>query len=170
MGAKKKILLGWLALELATLPFAIPAFAQIIDRVSFSVAPRAAHVELPQVPGKTLILVASNAPFAIISKGAIGEMDIDLAVSGNVNGKNFGTNAQNPGPARGCVFANSAAPAILYIAQRKTAANRGAVIDQAVMIEISYDPALKPEFIVKTLNTPQAKSAPLAPMCTLISS
>jgi len=170
MGIKKKIFLGLLALELATLPFAIPAFAQMIDRVSFSVAPRAAHIQMPHQPGKTRILVASNAPFAVMSQGAIGEMSLTLSVDGTVNGKQFGTSAQNPGTARDCVFASSTAANIVYLGQRRTAANRGEVIDQAVMIEINYDPALKPKFIVKTLNTPQAKSAPLATLCNPISS
>ena len=170
MGLKKKILFGWLAWEVAALALALPAMAQMVDKIKFTVPPRAAHVAVPQVPGKTKIIIASNAPFSILSEGVIGEMSVNLTVQGHVNGKAFGGNAQNPGAAKACVFAASPAPSSVYKAVRRTAANRGAVIDQAVMIEISYDPALKPVFTVKTFDRPEAKSAQPAATCRAISS
>ena len=170
MGLKKKILIGWLAWEAVALALALPAMAQMVDKINFSVPPRAAHVAVPQEPGKTKFIIASNAPFSIISQGAVGEMTVELTVQGLVNRKPFGKNAQNPGAARNCVFATSAAPSAIYKAVRKTAANRGAVIDQAVMIEISYDPMLKPTFLVKTFDKPEAKSAIPAAACNAISS
>ena len=159
MGIKKKILLAWLAFEAIGLCVALPAAAQIVDRVLFSAAPRAVHVVIPIAPGLTEIMVASNAPFSVLSEGAIGEMSLALSVNGEINGKTFGGNAQNPGVINGCVLPTSPAPSILYTAQRKTAANRGAIIGQAVMIHVKYDPSLKPKFTVKTLDQPEAKTA-----------
>ena len=53
MGIKKKILLGWLAFEAVGLCIALPATAQMVDKVMFSAAPRAAHVVTPIAPGFT---------------------------------------------------------------------------------------------------------------------
>ncbi len=170
MGIKKKILVGWLSFEAVCLIFALPATAQIVDRVMFSAPPRAAHVIIPVAPGYTEILVASNAPFSIFSQGAVGEMQLSLSVNGTNNGTAFGAQAQNPGEISGCVIPTSSAPSSLYTAVRKTAANKGEVISQAVLVHIKYDPALSPVFTVKTLNHPQAKSAPQAPDCSGVSS
>jgi len=170
MGVKKKILVGWLAFEAVGLMTALPATAQIVERVMFSVPPRAAHVIVPVAPGFTEILVASNAPFAILSQGAVGEMRLNLRVNGTINGTEFGGQAQDPGPISDCVIPTSPIPTALYTATKKTAANRGEVIGQAVMIRIIYDPSLNPTFTVKTLNQPETKAASPAPNCTAISS
>ncbi len=170
MGVKKKILVGWLAFEAGGLMVALPATAQIVDRVMFSVPPRAAHMITPVAPGFTEILVASNAPFSILSQGAVGEMKLHLRVNGTINGKVFGAQAQNPGAVSACVLPISPAPTTLYTATRKTAANKGDIIGQAVMIHITYDPALTPIFSVKALSQPEAKSASPAPICSGISS
>ena len=170
MGVKKKILVGWLAFEVIGLVIGLPAAAQIVDRVMLSAAPRAAHVVTPITPGVTEILVASNAPFTILSEGAVGEMSLALSVSGNINGTAYGSNAQHPGHISNCVMPTGTAPTVLYTAKRKTAANRGEVIGQAVMFHIKYDPALKPKFSVKTLNEPEAKTAVQAMMCSSVSS
>ena len=170
MGIKKKFLIGWLAFEAVGLMFALPATAQIVERVIFSIPPRAAHVVIPVAPGFTEILVASNAPFTILSQGAVGEMQLGLRVSGTINGTAYGTQAQNPGAITGCVIPVSPALTSLYTAVRKTAANRGEVVSQAVLVQIKYDPALKPVFSVKTLNQPQAKSALQAAACSAATS
>ena len=170
MSMKKKFFLGWIALEIAGLALGLPAGAQIVDRVMFSAAPRAAHVVTPLAPGMTEIMVASNAPFVIISEGAIGEMQMRLSVTGQVNGNSFGARAQNPGEIPQCVFSSSAAPTTLYTASRRTAAKRGDIIGQAVMIHVKYDPSLHPRFLVKTLNQPEAETAAKALACTGVSS
>ncbi len=165
MGMKKKILLGWLAFEAAGLMFALPATAQIVERVMFSAPPRAAHVIIPIAPGFTEILVASNAPFTVLSEGAVGEMQLDLRINGTINGTAYGAQAQNPGAISGCVVPISPAPTSLYTSVRKTAANRGEIVSQAVLVRIQYDPALNPLFSVKTLNQPQARTAMQAAKC-----
>jgi len=170
MSLKKKILLGWLALEIISLPIAIPAAAQMVDKVMFAVPPRAVLVEINPQAGVSQLIVASNAPFTLTSEGAIGELSVKLSVNGHINGTPFGTKAQHPGPANDCVFAPSAAPAQLYLGTRKTAVNRGEVIDQAVMIEVSYDPALKPEFKVEALSAKQSAVAVPPMSCSSISS
>lgn len=165
MGAKKKFLLGWLGFEVLGLIIAIPAGSQIADKVMFSVAPRAAKAPLPNTPGKSGFIVASNAPFAIISEGVVGDMRVNLTVAGNINGTVFGSNAQSPGHPLLCVTALSSGPNIIYKANRKTAANRGPVLDQSVIIEINYDPSLTPKFRLETLDKPIVKEAILAPTC-----
>ncbi len=166
MGKKKNIILGLVGLEILALPLAIPATAQIVERVFFSVPPRIAQVELPPEPGKTSFIIASNAPFSILSESAVGDMSVNIQVQGLVNGNSFGQNAQHPGPAEPCVTPITTAPSTVYKATRKTAANKGAVIAQAVLIEIRYDPTLSPKFSLATLDQPQAQTASLAPSCT----
>jgi len=165
MGIKKKIFFGWLAIEVVGLCIGLPAAAQIVDKVMFSAAPRAAHVVTPITPGLTEIMVASNAPFTILSEGAVGEMSMRLTVSGTINGKAFGGQAQDPGQMDGCVTPISQAPTALYTSTKRTAARRGDIITQAVMIHIKHDPALTPKFTVKTLNQPEAQTAGQAMMC-----
>ena len=170
MSLKKKLLLGWLALELMSLPIAIPAAAQMVDKVMFSAPPRAVFVEINPQAGVSQLIVASNAPFRITTQGAVGELSVTLSVNGQINGTPFGTKAQNPGPALGCVFAASAMPTPLYTAARKTAERRGEVIEQAVMVEISYDPALSPTFKVETMQKNAAMDMPSTLACSSISS
>lgn len=162
---KKKLLWIWLGFELVGLIIALPAAAQIVDHVFFRAVPRAAHVVTQIRPGESEILIASNAPFVILTKGAIGDMQVSLSVQGRVNGVAYGQNAQSPGPARTCASAVSPAPSIIYQARRKTAANRGEVIAQAVKFTISYNPALHPKFQVKTLDQDAAKTAQSASPC-----
>ncbi len=172
MGIKKKIFLGWIAFEaiglFGGLLIGFPAAAQIVDRVMLSVAPRAAHVVTPIAPGLTEIMVASNAPFTVLSEGAVGDMSMRLTVSGTINGKAFGGQAQDPGQIAECVTPTAPTPTALYTATRRTAANRGEIISQAVMIHIKYDKALSPKFTVKTLDQPEAKSARQAMACSHI--
>jgi len=170
MSLKKKILLGWLILELLSLPIAIPAAAQMVDKVMFSAPPRAVFVETTPKAGVSHLIVASNAPFRITTQGVVGELSVKLSVNGQINDTPYGTKAQNPGPALGCVFAPSALPEPLYIAARKTAERRGEVIDQAVMIEVSYDPVLKPMFKVEALSKKQSAAAIAPTPCSSISS
>ena len=170
MGIKKKILLGWLAFEAISLCIALPAVAQIVDRIIFSTAPRAVHVVTSLAPGMTEIIVASDAPFIVLSEGAVGEMSLALTVSGTINGTAFGAQAQHPGKIQSCVMSTATLATVLYTATRKTAPNKGKIIGQAVMIHIKYDPALTPKFVVKTLNQPEAKTAIPAVVCNSPSS
>ena len=167
MGIKKKIILGWLGFEALTLMLALPALGQITHRVKFEALPRAAHVLNEISPGESELLIASNAPFMVISQGVSDEMKLDLQVNGYVNGVAFGKNAQNPGPIASCKKPETKTPAILYLSVRKTAANRGQVIDQAVKITIRHDPKTKPKFSVVTLDQKLAKIAKPAPNCSI---
>ncbi len=167
MGIRKKIIIGWLGFEAIALVLAIPALGQIRDRVMFEAVPRAAHVVNEINAGTSEILVASNAPFMLISEGAIGEMKLQLNITGFVNGVSHGKNAQSPGPILNCVNVQSDKPSILYLSARKTAANRGAVIDQAVKIIVRHDQNAKPKFNVKTLDQELAKTAITADPCEI---
>lgn len=160
MKKKSKIIIGVVALEVLMLPFSMPVAAQIIDKVVFSAPPRAAFIEIPQSePGKTVLLVASNAPFSVISKGMVGNLSVDVEKQGFINGKPFGANAQEPGMGDGCVFQATPKSTRIYQSVRKTAARRGDVIDQAVKIEIRYDKLAKPVFDIKPTAFEEVKSA-----------
>lgn len=152
MRLRTKVLIGWLGLELAALPFAIPAFAAFKDRISFSVPQKAISVPLPSVPGELRYLVASNAPFAIVSTGLIGEIDVEIIQSGNASGIDFGSKAQMPGTPGGCSFVTAAAPTRIYTANDKTAAKRGDITDQAVLVTVRFDPELSPRLSVESMD------------------
>ena len=128
----------------------IPVSAQIIDKVAFSVPQRVIAVPFPPEAGVTKFLVSSNAPFAVVSENAIGEFDVSVQASGVLNGNRFGANAQMPGPAKACAMQTSSSPTKLYEAERKTAAQKGDVLTQAVIVEIRYDSDIQPKLEIVT--------------------
>jgi len=144
MGWKSKLFLTWVAIEIAVLPISIPATAQIVERIAFSMPAHVSSVELNMEPGLSRYFVVSNAPFSVISTDAIGQFDIDITVTGTVNGVHFGQKAQKPGPLQTCSTISSSLPTIIYTGDQKTAAKRGKVIEQAIVVDIRYDPTLEP--------------------------
>lgn len=147
---KRHIIAGVVAFELIGVAVAIPAAAQIIDRVSFSIPQKVASVSIDNVPGKTQLVITSNAPFTVAAENAIGEYQVSVHQSGEINGTRFGDNAQMPGPEFGCGVATTTAASVIYRADQKTAAARGEILSQSVIVEINYDRALSPKFLVKT--------------------
>lgn len=143
---KRYIAIGFIAMEI----LCIPVSAQIIDKVVFSVPQRVISVPFPPEAGVTKFLVSSNAPFAIISENAIGEFQVNVQVSGLVNGNAFGSNAQLPGVAASCAAQTTPSPTKLYEADRKTAAQPGDILTQAVIVEIRYDTDATPELKIIT--------------------
>jgi len=133
---KRYIALGVIAMEVASIPVA----AQIVDKVSFSVPQKVIAVPFPPEVGLTKFLVASNAPFAVISENAIGEFEVNIEVSGILNGNRFGTNAQMPGMATACAMQSS-----------------------AVIVEIRYDANIQPN--LKIISENKAKRMPLGTTC-----
>ena len=156
---------AYLAFEVATfLAIAVPATAQMQDRVSFSVPQRVISATLPlDKKGQQSFLVSSNAAFAILSENAIGEFDIALKTVGAKNSVQFGTNAQLPGTPNSCANAMSSLPMKIYEAERKTAARSGDVLSQAIRIDIHYDASLTPDF--KVITQDEATNLPLAGHC-----
>ena len=143
----KKLFFVLLAIDILS----IPAAAQMVDHVSFSVPQKVASVKLEVTKsGMQSFVVASNAPFAIISENAIGEFNVQIRTKDTINGLDVGGNAQFPGAHSSCAIANSIAPQKIYEAVRKTAKQRGEVISQAVIVDVRYDPALTPKFRVLT--------------------
>lgn len=131
---KRNIALVLLAMELMSLP----AAAQIIDKVVLSVGQKAISVELETETGVSQFMVTSNAPFAIIAENVMGDIDINLHTNGTINGKRFGTNAQMPGAAQSCATALSPAPQAIYVAERKTAATKGPILSQAILVSVVH--------------------------------
>lgn len=161
---KKRYLIGgYLAFELAGLAIAGTAGAQVLDHIKFDVPQRVASATLPSEAGLTRLIISSNAAFTISAIGAIGEYDILVKHEGLINTTPFGLNAQMPGPETACGMAVSPSPSIIYSATKKTAASRGGVLSQSVMVEIRYDEAANPKFEVKTQDNSGA--IPLAAPC-----
>ena len=152
--------LALIALEIAT----IPVSAQIINKIAFSKPQKVTAVPFPAETGITKFLVASDDPFAIISENAIGEYDINLKVSGVLNGQRFGHNAQLPGLVKSCTAQSSESPTKIYQATRKTAAKEGDILTQAVIVEIRYGADIKPDF--KIVTEKSARKISLGSECT----
>jgi len=142
-GKKRYILLGFLAVELLSLP----AAAQIVHKVAFEVRPIVTAVEIPtSEPGLSRYLVASNSGFGVKATGVLGDVHVDVHVSGTMSEvSRFGDAAQLPGPKHGCGKANGF-DSYIYLASRKTAATKGTPPEQAVVFEFSYDPNARPNF------------------------
>lgn len=142
-GKKRYIFFGILAVELLSLP----AAAQIVHRVAFDIRPIVTAVEIPTAePGLSRYLVASNAGFGVKASDVIGDIQVDVHVSGTMGEvSRFGDAAQLPGPETVCAQA-SGLSADIYIADRKTAATPGTPPEQAVVFEFSYDPNARPNF------------------------
>lgn len=143
---KRYLLFGIIALEVVS----IPVSAQIIDKVAFSVPQRAIAVPFPPEPGLAKFLVSSNAPFAVVAENTIGEFEVSIQVSGVLNGNRFGDNAQMPGEAQTCAAQISPSATKIYEGDRKTAAQKGDILTQAVIVEIRYDADTSPAFKVMT--------------------
>ncbi len=146
---KTKIVLALVALEVVCLPISIAASAKMADKMLFSTPGRAVYSAAAAMPGETIIFVASNTPYSVIASGVVGELGVHIESSGVVKGKIFGKNAQHPGRPLACVAQNRPTPTLIYQSVTKTAERRGAVIDQAVKMRITYPPSAHPEFIVK---------------------
>lgn len=142
-GKKRYVVLGLLAMELLSLP----AAAQIVQRVSFEVRPRVVAVEIPtSEPGLSRYLVSSNAGFGVKANNVVGDIHVDVHVSGAMSDINrFGDSAQLPGPKSECAQ-TSGQGSHIYLANRKTAATPGTPPEQAVVFEFSYDAEARPDF------------------------
>jgi len=116
---KRYIIAALFALELGTLGATLPAAAQIIDRVSFS------------VPQKN----------------------------------RFGDNAQMPGPAQRCATALSENTSTLYMSERKTAAHKGPILSQSVIVEVRHAVEITPK--LKIVTQDEAADFQTAPNCDL---
>lgn len=161
-GKKRYLFLGLIACEIA----ALPAAAQIFDRVVFEAKPRVVAVEIPnQTAGLRQYLVTSNAPFTLQSEDSFGEMRVSVKRAGAIagSGARYGDNAQIPGEASHCAAPQTGLSATIYAADRKTAAKPGPVVSQAVIFEIQYDPSAAPKFAFR--DDDAKNTAPLAPPC-----
>ena len=123
----------------------------MVDRVSFSAPQKVASIKLQTKEiGLQRFVVASNAPFAIVTEDVTGEFTVSVRTKANINNQSIGDNAQFPGAAQSCAHVTSASPHKIYEAVRKTALKRGEVLSQAVVVDIHYNPELTPEFQIVT--------------------
>ncbi len=162
---KRYIVLGLLALEVATLPVAAHFVHNSdfkFDKTAFETPQRAIHVKLNTKPGVTRYMVSANAPFAITSEGVEGILNVKIHNHGLVNGNAFGKNAQMPGPSAACVTPNSVHKKTIYASERGTVLREGGILSKSVLVDIRYDPSLSPKLKVLT----QKKSSGITPAKT----
>lgn len=158
-GKKRYFVAAFLAVEIASLP----AAAQIFSKVAFQARPIVTAVEIPTFEvGQSRFLVVSNAPFTIRSADMIGEIDVSVHKSGDMNGRRFGDNAQMPGPASHCASLAQPNDSVIYQAKRKTAAAPGSPVSQAVIVVVKYDESAAPQISFAKDN---AAPVALAPSC-----
>ncbi|MEP1229544.1 MAG: hypothetical protein ABJG88_02595 [Litorimonas sp.] len=157
-GKKRYIAAALIAIELASLP----AAAQIVHKVAFQVQPTVTAIEIPtSEAGISKFMVVSNAPFTVRSANMIGEIDVSVHKSGDINNNRFGDNAQMPGPKTNCANIISPAETVIYQADRKTALSRGTPVSQAVIIQIKHDPSAAPRItFAKDGTAPSAQAEP----------
>lgn len=155
MPKKRYIALGLLALEIASLP----AAAQIIDRVVFSVEPQTSAVLIDDINGVKRFAVASNSAFYVTADSIIGDIRVEVYNRGEIGLANFGENAQMPGAALAC-SSMSFGQQTIYQAERKTAARPGDILSQAVIVSVEHDPDVDPVIKIKpgTSSSPAAQS------------
>ena len=142
-GKKRYMVLGLLAVELMSLP----AAAKIVQTVSFDSAPTVVAVEIPTVePGLSRFLVASDAGFIVKTNDLIGDVSVNLHVSGKLGAElRFGDAAQLPGPQVACTQSTEPNSEI-YHASQATAAREGTAPERAVIFEFQYASDQHPEF------------------------
>jgi len=158
-GKKRYFAAAFIAVELASLP----AAAHIVKTAAFKVKPTISAVEIPTAEaGVSRFIVVSNAPFTIRSADMVGDVDISIHQSGELNGSRFGDNAQLPGPASACAAITNSGESVIYQAKRKTAAKKGSTVSKAVVVEIKYDSAAAP---VITFAKDDAAPAVVSPAC-----
>lgn len=150
-----KMLSGWLAFELVSVAIAIPAMANLTDRVELSV-PQIVIVEtLERGAGQHKFKVASNAAFAVISEGRLGEFSVSVEAAG--------VNSQVIGASQSCAVSTSTSPTRIFTARGKTAARRGSRESQSVTITVAYDAAVTPKLSIAAMdNAPALLALPCA--------
>ncbi len=127
------------------------AFAGASDRVSFQFSPKVASQILERVDGETKVLIASNSAFSIQATGMIGSIKVMIEKSGEINGTQFGSAAQLPGQTTTENFLTSPLETSIYQSERKTARDSGNILDQAVLVRITYTSAAHPTFIIQPM-------------------
>jgi len=156
---KRKIFLGWIALELA----ALPAAAHIFSKVNFQLPQRVTAVEVASEPGNITFMVNSNAPFVVITEGGVTDFEVYVSDSGKINGNVYGENAQLPGKSFICAKTNTTTPNAIYFAERETEVRKGPILTRAIRVDIAYDPALNPKLDIISEN--EAQGLTRAPAC-----
>lgn len=151
---KRYIALALIAADFILMPlFGIGAAAHVKDQFSNLKPAQLGSVRLAQKPGYSLFLVTSNTPFVISAKQAQGDTRVEIQKNGYLFGMDIGAAAQMPGPAHHCTIASAPDETIIYTANQQTIAKRGGTLEQSVIVTITHDTHVKPEFLFKTTGT-----------------
>lgn len=129
--------------------------AGAIDTVRLEVPQRVVVKKMPSQAGQTVLLLATNTPYEIKSEGVIGEMNISFTSSGVIRGHDFGSKSQTPLNHNQCVYLDNPRQASLFKSNFKTARAAGRPIEQAIIITITHDPAIRPKLSVHAADALQ---------------
>lgn len=160
-----KVLLIWLGIELAALPFAIPAMAKLTATLT---APPIANVQaipLPSGEGELVFLIASNTRFAVISENTAAPLTLSLTRSGNEQGVNFGKSAQYSGAASTCSAPINANAARIFTGLATSTSKRGSVQNRAIRLVVRYESDIAPKISVISMDAASEQAIPLAFPC-----
>jgi len=163
---KRYIVLGLVALEIAMLPFAghiLHKTGLSVDMTALMKPQRAINVKLESEPGVTRYMVSANAPFSVISESMIGQFDVGIYASGQINGRPFGDNAQAPGAGAACTVTKTTDERTIYKSEKGTIAQDGDILSKTVLVEIRYNPYYKPD--IKILTQKKSKNIISASSC-----
>ena len=159
---KRYIILAIACVEIA----ALPAAAQKFGAFDFTMPSVVAASKLPtpmQEKGAQRFLVTSDGPFSITSEGAASDFELIWVKSGSMGNFHFGKHAKLPGEVYSCAKSNTIDKTIIYDAAQATYDQDGEVVDQAVLVEIRFNPDLAPKF--KFVSDKRTKKLPRAEAC-----
>ncbi len=129
-----------------------PSYAQSSYQMEYIIPQKVVIGQTAQDNGQAKIMIASNSPFFITAEGVIGEICVNIALSGTMQGKKFGANAQLPGHQKTCKMLKSTDEQVIYTADRRTALLPGTPLSQSIVAHISYAHNATPVFDIPTLN------------------
>ena len=160
-----KVLLIWAGLELAALPFALPALANLSQTLSTPPKADIRAVPMPSGEGEQVFLIAANAQFAVISEDAAAKLTLNLTQSGNEHGVDFGRRSNFSGPTTSCSAPVNAGATRIFTAQPTSRSRRASLQDRAVRLVVQYDSHVAPKISVISMDAASEQNIPLAFPC-----
>ena len=160
-----KVLLIWAALELAALPFALPALANLSQTLTTPPKADIRAVPMPSTDGQQIFLIASNARFAVISENAATKLSLTLTQSGNEHGVEFGQKSKYSGFTSLCSAPANSGAARIFTGSPTSRSKRGSVQDRAIRLVVNYDSDVAPKISVIAMKEASELNIPLAFPC-----
>jgi len=140
---KRYILLAIATLEI----MALPAAANMFSGFDFGPRPFVIAAEIPvNQLGEKHYFVSSNVPFAIVGGNLGGQITTKLKPDGAIGQIDYGRDAILTEPKTNCAVIKAKEKEVIYISETATSKVDAKVIDQSVLISISYSKIHRPDF------------------------